>query len=69
MLAFYIFIAAAIVVGGLVNLGNQHLASYSISDLWYIVGDARWGKRATSGRSNPRRLRCKFESRKVSSSP
>ena len=33
MLAFYIFVAAAIVIGGLVSLRNQHLASYSTSDL------------------------------------
>ena len=38
VLAFYIFVAAAIVIGGLVSLGNQHLASYSTSDLVVYSG-------------------------------
>jgi len=38
VLALYVVVAVAIVAAGFVSLGNQHPASYSISDLVVCSG-------------------------------
>ena len=72
VLALYIVVAVAILIGACVSLDftrNQYLTSIPFLILCYTVGDAERKKRKTSERAGANWLRSKYKSRKVNTSP